>query len=425
MRTRPLALAFALAHLGALVSLPAVAQLVPGPTGELGVAEEPSSKHHGPAVALVRDGWLAAWEDEAQGLLLRRFDDGGHDRGRAVVLVADDAVPPLPFSGRLRREAHEVAVAARADGSFLAAWVEVKLRHSSDGYSEDRLVVARQVVARAFNVEGRPVSRLWILSGLDGVASRPTVALVGDRFVVAWHERGGDAAGIHVRAVRGSGPARDQFLAPRGLRPTIAAGGDGALVTWERCCGPEGGYQVFARLLDRAGYVAGEAFRVAADGPRGARAPAVAGQTGGDFLIAYQRSLPDEEAGSRVYGQLVSHQGDLRGGEVALSGGYGTSHSMPAATALSNGGWVVGWLTWMDRFRVGATIGSFAPLGNAAGNPLDLNAMPIVGLEMALASHPDGRVVAAWEGIDPSGEQGLRARLVRGPSKTGLLALPH
>ena len=425
MRTRPLALAFALAHLGALASLPAAAQLVPGPIGELGVAEEPSSKHHGPAVALVRDGWLAAWEDEAQGLLLRRFDDGGHDRGRAVVLVADDAVPPLPFSGRLRREAHEVAVAARADGSFLAAWVEVKLRHSSDGYSEDRLVVARQVVARAFNVEGRPVSRLWILSGLDGVASRPTVALVGDRFVVAWHERGGDAAGIHVRAVRGSGPARDQFLAPRGLRPTIAAGGDGALVTWERCCGPEGGYQVFARLLDRAGYVAGEAFRVAADGPRGARAPAVAGQPGGDFLIAYQRSLPDDEAGSRVYGQLVSHQGDLRGGEVALSGGYGTSHSMPAATALSNGGWVVGWLTWMDRFRVGATIGSFAPLGNAAGNPLDLNAMPIVGLEMALASHPDGRVVAAWEGIDPSGEQGLRARLVRGPSKTARLALPQ
>jgi hypothetical protein len=424
MRTRPFVPAFALVVLIALGSLPAAAQLVPA-GGELAVAEEPSSKHHGPAVALVRDGWLAVWDDEAQGLLLRRFDDGGRARGRAVMLVADDAVPALPFSGRLRREAHEVAVAARADGGFLAAWVEVKLRHSADGFSEQRMVVARQVVARAFNAEGWPVSRSWVLSGPDGVASRPTVALVGDRFVVAWQERGGDATGIHTRAVRGNGPAGDQLLAPRGLRPTIAAGGDGALVVWEKCCGPDGDYQVFARLLDRAGYAAGEAFRVAADGTVGARAAAVAGQTGGDFLVAFQRSLPDDETRSRVFGQLLSRKGDLVGGELALSGGYGTSHSVPAATALANGGWVVGWLTWQQTFRVGVTIGAFGPLGSAAGNALDLNAMPIMGLEMALASHPDGRVVAAWEGIGPSGEQGLRARLVRGPAKTARLALPH
>ncbi|HXT22887.1 MAG TPA: hypothetical protein VN923_19220, partial [Thermoanaerobaculia bacterium] len=321
----------------------AAAQLSPAPGGDLAIADQPSNRQHGPALALVRGGWLAAWDDEGEGLLVRRFDDAGVPRGRATLLAADDPLPPLPFSGRVRREAHEVAIAARPDGSFLAAWVEVKLRHSSDGYSEDRITIARQVVARAFNAEGRPASRLWALSGRDGVGSRPSVAFVGDRFVVAWQERGGDEAGVHACIVRGNGPAADHLLGPRGLRPVVTAGGDGALVTWEKCCGAEDGYRVFARLLDRYGFAAGEAFEVATDGASGARMPAAAGRPGGDFLVVYQRSLAGDDGHNRVFGQLVSRQGALVGGEVAMSSGPGTSHSTPVAAPLGNEGWAVGW----------------------------------------------------------------------------------
>jgi len=421
MRTPRIALSIALAL---VCAGPAAAQLLPSPGGDLAIAEQPSNRHHSPAVALVRDGWLAAWDDEAQGLVVRRFDDAGAPRGRAVALAANDAVPAPPFSGRLRREAHEVAIAARPDGSFLAAWVDVKLRHSSDGFSEDRLTVSQQLVARAFNAEARPASRVWALSSLDGVASRPSVAFLGDRFVVAWQERGGDEAGVHARALRSNGPAADQLLAPRGLRPAVAAGGDGALVVWEKCCGADDGYRVFARLLDRFGFAAGEAFEVASDGTSDARMPTVAGQPGGDFLVAYQRGLRGDDGRHKIDGQLVSRGGNLAGGELRLSGGFGTSHTMPAAAPLGDG-WAVGWLTWMDSFRVAATVAAFGPLGNSTGNPVDLNAMPIFGLEIALASHHDGRLVAAWEGFDESGEQGLRARLLRDAPKTARVALPH
>jgi hypothetical protein len=192
-----------------------------------------------------------------------------------------------------------------------------------------------------------------------------------------------------------------------------------------RVCGADGGYRVFARLLDRFGFADGEAFEVADDLPGGARSPAAAGRPGGPFLIAYQRALPDDEEHSRVYGQLVSRQGDLVGGEAALSSGPGTSHTTPAVAALGDDGWAVGWLTWMEAFRIAATVGAYGPLGNATGNPVDLNDMPILGLEVALAAHPDGRVVAAWEGFDTGGQQGLRARLVRGPAKTARLSLPQ
>lgn len=417
-------IAFA-AVLAAACALPALAQLAPAPGGDLGVAEHPSSRHHQPAVALARDGWLAAWDDETQGLMVRRFFDDGRPRGGASILAANDAIPALPFSGRLRREAHEVAIAGRPDGSFLAAWVDVKLRHSADGFNENRLVISQQLVARLFSAEVRPVSRPWALSSRDGLASRPVVAFAGDRFVVAWQERGGEDAGVHARAVRPNGPLADQLVGPRGLRPAIAAGGDGALVTWEKCCGADNGYRVFARLLDRFGFAAGETFEVASDAPGDARATAVAGRPGGDFLIAFQRPLADDEGTSRVYGQLVSRLGALTGGEMPLSSGPGTSHTTPVAAALADDGWAVGWLTWVDGFRVAATVAPFTPLGNAAGNAVDLNAMPIVGLELALAAHPDGRLVAAWEGFDSHGEQGLRARLMRGPAKSVRASLPH
>ena len=422
MRTPRIAISAALAL---ACAVPATAELLPDPAGDLPVAEQPSNQHHRPALALVRDGWLGAWDDEARGLMVRRFDNAGVARGPAVMLAVNDALPALPFRDKVRREAHEVAIAARADGSFLAVWVELKLRHSADGYAEERVTLSRQVLARVFTAEGRPASRVWNLSGRGSMASRPVVALAGDRFVVAWQERGSQGAGIHVRAVRPDGPSADQLVGPRGLRPAIAAGGNGLMVTWERCCGAKGGYRVFARRLDRYGFAARQAFEVSADLPVSARVPAVAGQPGGSFLVVYQRTLPNDYGRSLIYGQLVSRQGDLIGGELVLSGGYGTAHTMPVAAALGDDGWAVGWLTWVEGFRVAATIAAYGPLANATGTPVDLNEMPIVSLEMALAAHPDGRLVGAWEGFDTGGQQGLRARLVRGPTKIPRASSPQ
>ncbi len=399
------------AVLATAVALPAAAQLVLGP-GELTVSDKPSNGEHQPAVALVRDGSLVAWEEEDRGLAGRRFNASGAARGPSVLLVANDPIPPVPFSDRLRHEAQEVAIAARPDGTFLAVWIDVKVRHSHDGFVEHRLIVSRRVAARFFDAESRPTSRVWMVSGLEGVASRPRVVLQGNRFLLTWQENGGRQPGIHLSTMGRKGLTRDLAIGDRGLRPAIGLGGRGAMVAWVKCCGLQGGYQLLAQRLNGSGVPSGESFVVATDLPRGAEGPAVAGQPGGNFLIAFQR-LRESDLSTQIFGQLVSAQGDLVGAEVPLSIDYGTAHTAPVAGALSGGGWVVGWMTWVNGFRVGSTLTALGPLGNALGNPVDLNEGPVAGLEMGLAVDADRRMLAAWEGFDQRGARGLRARAVR------------
>jgi hypothetical protein len=396
------------AALAATVAVAAGAELAPLP-GELTISEAPSNTQNQPAVALVRDGSLVVWADDVRGILGRRFAASGAARDRPQLLAANDPLPPVPFRDRVRHEAHAVTIAARPDGSFLAVWVDVKLKHSDDGFAEHRLVVSQRVAARFFDAEGRPVSRVWMLSRLASVASGPQVAPAGNRFLVTWYERAGPQPGVHLTAVGRKGPARDVLVGGRGTRPAVAAGGQGAIVAWLKCCSSQGGHDLLAQRVDAGGNLAGQSFLVASGLPLAT--PTVGGRPGGDFLVAYQRRHAPELS-TRIHGQVVSAQGALVGGELALSGDYGTGHSAPVAAALP-GGWVVGWVTWRNEFRVGATLVALGALGNALGNPVDLNEMPIAGLRMGLAAASDGRLLAAWEGFDARGTQGLRARAAR------------
>jgi len=398
-------------------ALPATAQLVPSPH-ELKITEVNTGGQHLPAGAIVRDGFVLAWEDEAGGITARRFDDAGTPRGGSFVLAANDALPALPFTNRVLREMHEPSIAARADGSFLAVWTDQKVNRSVDIFIENKWVISSQVVARLFGADGRATSRAWTLSEDASVAARPRAVVSGNSFLVSWQERGGAAPGVHLARIDRSGPAPDSLVAARGERPSLTAGGDGALVTWEKCCGPGGGAnQVFARLYNGNGVASGEAFRVAGDQPVAARGPVAAGQPGGGFLVAYQRPIVGDLRNTRVYGQLVSRRGELVGGEVQLSSGYGEAHNAPVVAPLANGGWVVGWMTWQRGFRVATSAGTFTPAGNATGNAFDFNLGTIVGREYTIVTSDDGRVLAVWEGYDEAGKRGLRGRTGRGPTR--------
>ena len=138
----------------------------------------------------------------------------------------------------------------------------------------------------------------------------------------------------------------------------------------------------------------------------------MAGQPGGDFLIAFQR-IRESDLSTQIFGQLLSAKGDVVGAEVPLSIDYGDAHTAPVAGALPGGRWVVGWMTWVSGFRVGSTLTALGPLGNSLGNPVDLNEGPVAGMEMGLAVGSEGRALAAWEGFDTRGARGLRARAVR------------
>jgi hypothetical protein len=366
--------------------------------------------------AFVSDGFVAAWDDQVLGLVGRRFANDGAPRAGAFSIAANEAPPAVPFTGVVLRENHEPCVAVRSDGSFLVAWVEQKVNRSVD-ILERSWLVSGQVVARFFSGDGRPISRAWTLSSVDAVASRPQAVISGDGFLVAWQEGRRGNPSVHMRRLdREGGPRADILVATRAGRPAMALGST-VLITFERCCGPAGGSQIFGRLFDGSGKALGGVFKVAGDLPLGARGPAVSGQPGGDFMVAYQRPIPGNAPRAGIYGQLVSRQGALVGGELALSKGFGEAHSAPAVASLADGGWLVGWISWANGFPVAPTAVAYGPLGNAVGNPHYLNDGALVSPRIALAAGSGGRLMSVWEGFDEAGAvYGVRGRMLSGPS---------
>src|SRR5581483_8819211 len=116
----------------------------------------------------------------------------------AIVLAANDPLPPLPFNAVLREE-HDAAVAPRPDGTFLAAWTDQMVNRSADIFYDQEWVISSRVVARLFNADGTPASRLQVLSADAAYAQVPRVLAVSDTtFLVTWQERGGDNPGVHL-----------------------------------------------------------------------------------------------------------------------------------------------------------------------------------------------------------------------------------
>ncbi len=409
---------FLVAVVALATALPLAAQVAPE-AGEVAVSTSPNSRLHQrqPAVALARDQALLAWDDEVRGVMARRFAATMAPRGGAFVVAANDPLPPLPFRGVVLREGHEPALATRPDGSFVVAWVDQKVNRTADIFFDTKWVISSQVVAQFFDADGAPMSRVWPISAADRVASSPRVVFTGSTYLVTWQEGGRSAPLVYLRRLERRGPANPALVSRRGYRPAIAVGGDAVMVTWERCCGAHDGHEIFGRLFDHSGKGTSDPFAIADDLPVGASLPAVGGQKDGSFLAVYQRPLPQDARSTVVYGQLISHRGALVGGELVLSAGYGDAQSAPEVGTLSDGGWLVGWMTWVKGFRVATTGLALDELGNAVSNPFDFNQGVIVGLELALATNPDGRILAAWEGFGEQGDYGVRARAARGPSR--------
>jgi hypothetical protein len=363
-----------------------------------------------PAVAPLPEGFVLAWEDKA-GVRLRSFDEEGEAVAAAAMVANNDPLPPIPFSATLH-EHWQPALAARGDGPFLLVWTEQVVNRRVDIFYDSKHVIASRVMVRLFGADGEPMARPWTISEPSQRASRPAVvAAVDGGFWVAWQDVGGSAPGIHLRRLDGRGRPGEQVRVTtvEGQRPALAAAGDRLLVVWQECCGPREKDQVKGRLFDGAGAALGAAFVVAADQPRAAQAPSVAGRNG-EFLVVFQRAnkgLVD----TRIYAQRVARQGGLRGGAVDLTAATGDAYSAPRLVALPGGRWLALWLTWVRHFRVAVEGAVLDGNGRPRLERLVVNQRPLGGADpVALVATGDGRVAVAWDGFDEAGRRGLRTR---------------
>lgn len=386
-----------------LSAAPLAAAVVPA-GGELPVSPNVAWQKQ-PAAAVVAAGYVLAWED-APGIQVRWFDDTGRPSAGTRLLAVTDPLPPLPFSNVYQRQAVQPALATRGDGSFLLAWTEEVYLRSADIFYDQRQLVSSRVLSRLYAADGRPLARTWEVSDGAELGSRPAVISNGNGFWVAWQERGTGAPGIHLRRLdnRGRVGAEVHVAEGAGVRPSLAVSGNRVLVAWME------GADVRARLFDSAANPVGDAFVLAAGQPRPAAAPAVAAQPDGEFVVAFQRAIAAGPQKVRVYAQRVSQQGSLLGRARTINGDTGDAYNAPRIVALPGGRWLVSWFTWVGRFRVGIE-GAWLDADLDADDRFLLNERSIgAQFDMALHASRDGRIAAAWEGYDEHGKRGLRTR---------------
>jgi hypothetical protein len=194
-----------------------------------------------------------------------------------------------------------------------------------------------------------------------------------------------------------------------GRRPVVTALSDGGfMVAWQQCCDAGGAPDVLARRFDADGVAEGAPFVIHEDAAGEQVWPVLATGPDGDLLAAWMGPGAGQEGRDfRVYGQKLSADGTRLGPERVVSSGVSRAHGAPTLAALPDG-YALIWTLWGQHF-----------IGGVAGVPLDTAGVPrgdAVLLssgsvrfqwDLALATDPAGRVLAAWQGFDPGGSSAI------------------
>jgi hypothetical protein len=294
----------------------------------------------------------------------------------AAIVPAQNELGSLPASGRQHRPSISMH-----NGGSLVAW------------EDDVLGVVARRLSTGYGPLGTPV----VLAANDPIPALPfsavlreerdpAIAARGDgTFAAAWLEQtfqhSADifydqkyliSSRVMARVFNADGtPASRPFtLSSGGANATVpqaVAAGDDWFVVWQEREGS--GNSIHMATIDRRGQSADIAVS-----PRGGVRPSIA-LGGNAVLVAFERS---GSAGvPMIFGRLYTLGGAANGN---------------------------------------ASAAAFSAVGNAQGNPVDLNDKPIAGLDLALATGTQGRILGAWDGFDLSGVRGLRARPAQAPA---------
>jgi len=277
---------------------------------------------------------VVAWrsnsgDGDSSAIRARRFGAGGSSLGGEVAVNAFTTGPQ-----------DNPSVAAHADGSFVVAW---------DSLYQD--ASSKAVVARRFDAEGSPVGGDIVVNtyATHSQERARVAALPGAAFAVTWQSvnQDGNVAGVFARLFDSAGNpttgevAVNSFTTDAQQFPAIAADASGAFtVVWESSTQDGSGTAVMARGFDAAGGPVESEFSAATQTLYNQRAPSIAVQPDGRFVVVWHANLGDGSGyavRAQRFGDLIFKDGfetgGLAGWSTAATGGGDLTASAAAALA--------------------------------------------------------------------------------------------
>ena len=274
------------------------------------------------------------------------------------------------------------------------------------------LVPAPQILAQAVPAG----SEFRVNTYTTGSQRLASVAIDSDGdFVVAWEGagQGGDNYGIYAQRYDNAGLAQgsefqvNSYTTSSQSAPAIAMDSDGDFVIAWNSYGQAGygaGYDVYAQRYNSAGLAQGSEFRVNTNSGNGQANPSISMDSNGDFVIAWE-SVGQDGSGFGIYAKRYDNAGVPQGSEFRVNTHTTDSQIQSKAAMDSNGNFVI---AWRSDFQDGSAGGIYAQrydnMGVAQGGEFQVNTYTTYTQVLpSVAIDSDGDFVIAWMSEEQDG----------------------
>jgi len=270
-----------------------------------------TSSQRSPSIAMDADGdFIIAWESSGQdgsgyGVYAQRYNATGIAQGSEFLVNS--------FTTNFQQAP---SIAVDADGDFVITWMSYTQDNSGHG-----------IYAQRYNASGVAQGSEFLVNTFTaGFDVQPSIAMDADGdFVITWMNNlteGNTTYGIFAQRYNAAGVAQGtQFLVNTYTTnaqqaPTIASDADGDFViAWESNGQDGSNFGVYAQRYNADGVAQSSEFRVNTYTSGTQRAPGIAVDADGDFVVAWQ-SLGQDGSGYGIYAKRYAQFNDTAGPTV-------------------------------------------------------------------------------------------------------------
>lgn len=241
-----------------------------------------------------------------------------------------------------------------------------------------------------------------------------SIATLADgRFVITWTSEGqdGDSGGIYAQVFDAAGHA---IGAEFQVSTTVASFQTSAVVTaltdggyvvvWNSADQDGSGLGVYAQRFDAWGIRVGAETQINTTTAAGQSLPWITGLSDGGYVVTW---MSDSQDGSSygIYTQRYDDSGAQMGGEVRINTTTAGSQEVPVVTALAGGGYVVAWNSDNDGSSYGVYAQLFDAMGATVGGETLVNTYTSnVQYSPFIVALSDGAYVIVWQSSGQDGD---------------------
>ena len=258
-------------------------------------------------------------------------------------------------------------VAMDNDGDFVVAWNSA----AQDG-------AVGEIWARRYTNAGAPLGdEFHVNQNTTGQQLTPAAAMDGaGNFVITWVTPTADLYDIYARRYNASGTAlSNEFVVNvtftgSQLNPAVAMDTDGDfVVAWQgpgTTAQPDSAVAVFFRRFDQAGMPVTDEIKANQFTTGDQRVPAVGIDSVGNFVVAWESGVQDG-AFYGIYARRFSAAGAPLADEFRANTTTADQQRAPAVAVDDSGDFTI---AWASRFQDGSNYGIYAQCYSAAGAPV-------------------------------------------------------